>query len=58
MKAKLSVMCGVCGRVMCMVREEGNALGPIFCVNQKCTEFQRQYEPPTVELAPVYAKGK
>jgi hypothetical protein len=56
MKAKLSAMCGICGRSMCMVNEDGKTLGPIFCVNNRCTEFKRQYEPPTVLLSPVHAK--
>ncbi len=58
MKARISITCGGCGWALCRVRDEAPPGSPIMCVNPDCTEFHRQYEPPTVQLTPVHAKGK
>jgi hypothetical protein len=59
MKARLSICCGACGWAMCRVKEEDERpLAPVWCTSARCPEFHRQYEPPTVQLVPVHAKGK
>ncbi len=55
MKARLSPLC-VCGRAL--VRDESAKTLQIMCVNKGCEEYNRRYEPPTVVLVPVHAKGK
>ena len=57
MKAKISITCGGCGWALCRVNDQArDPLTPIACVNEKCTEYGRKYEPPTVQLIPVHAK--